>query len=129
MADFVLIFWDEKSRGTKFVIDECEKKVKERLGVELVIHMDPIETDNEEIEAAKKIVGGVLEEIDPALTYHDFRMTPAADTRINLIFDVVVPNSVSLPQNELYKLICEKTKKIHPIFECVITFDNDYTGK
>ena len=25
MADFVLIFWDEKSRGTKFVIDECEK--------------------------------------------------------------------------------------------------------
>ncbi len=111
------------------LIDECEKKVKERLGVELVIHMDPIETDNEEIEAAKKIVGGVLEEIDPALTYHDFRMTPAADTRINLIFDVVVPNSVSLPQNELYKLICEKIKKIHPIFECVITFDNDYTGK
>ncbi len=27
-ADFVLIFWDGKSKGTKFVINECEKKNK-----------------------------------------------------------------------------------------------------
>ena len=27
-ADMVLAFWDGSSRGTKFVIDECEKKGK-----------------------------------------------------------------------------------------------------
>ncbi len=27
-ADFVLILWDGKSKGTKFVIDECEKQNK-----------------------------------------------------------------------------------------------------
>ena len=35
-ADLVLAFWDGKSRGTKFVIDSCEK-----LGVEVrVIRLD-----------------------------------------------------------------------------------------
>ncbi len=28
-ADFALIFWDGKSRGTKFVINECEKQKKQ----------------------------------------------------------------------------------------------------
>ncbi len=27
-ADFVLVFWDGKSRGTKYVIDICKKKNK-----------------------------------------------------------------------------------------------------
>lgn len=33
-ADIVLAFWDEKSRGTKFVIDSCQK-----LGVEVRVHI------------------------------------------------------------------------------------------
>lgn len=111
------------------LIDNCEKAIKEDLGVELVIHMDPIETDNNEIDAAKEIVARVLNEINPDFTFHDFRMTPSADKRINLIFDVVVPTYVTTSHKELSKIICEKIKEIHPVFECVITFDNDYIGK
>lgn len=33
-ADIVLAFWDEKSRGTKFVIDSCH-----RLGVEVRVYI------------------------------------------------------------------------------------------
>ena len=33
-ADIVLVFWDGKSRGTKFVIDSCH-----RLGVEVRVHI------------------------------------------------------------------------------------------
>ena len=28
MADYVLVFWDGRSRGSRFVIDECEKSGK-----------------------------------------------------------------------------------------------------
>ena len=71
-------------------IDTCEKLVKEKLGVELVVHMDPIETDNEEINSAKETISTFLRTIHPDLSVHDFRMTPKSDTHINFIFDDLV---------------------------------------
>lgn len=110
-------------------IDICEKLVKENLGVELVIHMDPIETDNEEIDAAKQTIAAALYKIDNGFSLHDFRMTPKSDNRINLIFDVVVPRSVDMPLDTLKKEICRAAKTVDTRYECVITFDNDYIGK
>ncbi len=110
-------------------IDICEKLVKEKLGVELVIHMDPIETNNTEIEAAKAAILAALADINHDFSLHDFRMTPKSDTRINLIFDVVVPSSNSVPLDTLKEQICSTAKTVDKRYECVITFDNDFTGK
>ncbi len=110
-------------------IDLCEKLIKERLGVELVIHMDPIETDNEETALAKKQMEDIITTINPALTLHDFRMTPKTENRTNLIFDVVVPTSVKIPADSLQDMICAAAKDKNPCYVCVITFDNDYTGR
>ena len=110
-------------------IDICEKLVKEKLGVELVIHMDPIETDNAEIDAAKSAISAALMSINKDFSLHDFRMTPKSENRINLIFDVVVPSSVNMPLDALKKEICKTAKTVDKRYECVITFDNDYTGK
>ncbi len=110
-------------------IDICEKLVKEKMGVELVIHMDPIETDNAEIDAAKSAISAALMSINKDFSLHDFRMTPKSENRINLIFDVVVPSGVNLPLDALKKEICRTAKTVDTRYECVITFDNDYTGK
>lgn len=110
-------------------IDICEKLVNERLGVELVIHMDPIATDNEEIHSVQNALCNALISLHPDLSLHDFRMTPKGDSHINLIFDVVVPSSVNTPQNVLRNKIISVAKSINPCFECIITFDNDYTGR
>lgn len=40
-ADFVLAFWDGKSRGTKFVIDECKKQNK----IVRIVLMDSEQTE------------------------------------------------------------------------------------
>ena len=40
-VDLVLAFWDGKSRGTKFVIDECKKRNK----IVRVILMNPEQTE------------------------------------------------------------------------------------
>ena len=109
-------------------VDLCEKVVAERLGVELVIHMDPIDIENEVTMNTRNQIDGVVKAIDSRLSIHDFRMTPKGDTRTNLIFDVVVPSDIPFSQEELGKQIAESAKRLDSTFCCVITFDNDYTG-
>ena len=109
-------------------IDICEKLVAEKLGVNLVIHMDPIDTDDEAIAKAREDMISVIKEIDTRLTLHDFRMTPASDTRTNLIFDVVVPTELKLSEKQLNEIICQKAKEKDKTYVCVITYDRDFVG-
>ncbi len=110
-------------------IDLCEKLVGERTGIALVIHMDPIDVNDERVAVAKTAMQGILSEIDGRLTLHDFRMTPAASRKTNLIFDVVIPARFGLSADELNRLICEKAREVDKTYCCVITFDNDFTGR
>ena len=109
-------------------IDLCEKLVSEKLDVCLVIHMDPIDTDNEVLSETKQKLSDAIKVIDEKLSLHDFRMTPLSDKRTNLIFDVVVPNDLKVTHKELQEKITVMAQLINPTFQCVITFDNDYTG-
>ena len=109
-------------------IDLCEKLVAEKLGVNLVIHMDPIDTNDETIAKAREDMISVIKEIDARLTLHDFRMTPASDTRTNLIFDVVIPTELKLSEKQLDEIICQKAKEKDKPYVCVITYDRDFVG-
>lgn len=110
-------------------IDLCEKLVDEKLDISLVIHMDPIDVNNEAVAKTKESITNAVKEIDSNMSIHDFRMTPASKKRTNLIFDVVVPSTVKISHEELGELINESARKINPTYCCVITFDNDFTGR
>ncbi len=110
-------------------IDICEKLVQEKTGVELVIHMDPIDTDDENISFAKSQLSTAISELHPRLSLHDFRMTPGGKNRTNLIFDVVVPDDIQFSHSELKEKIGELARNINKTYCCVITIDNDYTGR
>lgn len=107
-------------------IDICEKVVGEKCGISLVIHMDPVNVNDESVLRAKEDMAGVIKSIHPDLTLHDFRMTPPSSERTNLIFDVVVPNSVKLSETELDTEIKKRAKQIDKTYECVITYDKSY---
>lgn len=109
-------------------IDLCENLIKQRLGVSVVIHMDPIDTNDESITLIRSQLANAITVIHERLTLHDFRMTPASDKQTNLIFDVVVPADLKLSHKELQGKIEKMAQLINPTFVCVITFDNDYTG-
>lgn len=110
-------------------IDLCEKLVDEKLDISLVIHMDPIDVNNEAVATNKERITNAVKEIDSNMSVHDFRMTPAGEKRTNLIFDVVVPSTVKMSHEELNELISECARKINPTYCCVITFDNDFSGR
>ena len=109
-------------------VDLCEKVVGEKLGVELVVHMDPIVTNDETVNKTKEQLRAVLGEIDRSLSFHDFRMTPKGENRTNLIFDVVLPVNFTISEEEISEKITTEMRKLDPTFFFVITFDKDYTG-
>ncbi len=109
-------------------IDLCEKLVMEKTDVCLVIHMDPIDVNNEQVTLVKQRLAEAIRTIDERLTLHDFRMTPAAKHRTNLIFDVVLPANFKYSPDEMNEKIGAIAKEIDPTYCCVITYDNDFTG-
>ena len=110
------------------IIDRIEREVSKKLGIFLVIHMDPVETRDQELLKAKKQVHQVLAGIDEQITFHDFRMVNG-ENQINLIFDVVMPYSYSGDrQNELLSTIINKVKEVDSRYECVITVDKSFVG-
>lgn len=107
-------------------IDICEKVVGEKCGISLVIHMDPVNVNDESVMTAKREMIEIIKSIHPDLSLHDFRMTPPSDERTNLIFDVVIPNSVPFTEKELDEKIKKLAKEKNKTYECVITYDMSY---
>ena len=106
-------------------IDNIEKAVKERFSIELVIHLDPVETNNEKATRLKEMTVKTVLEINDSLSIHDFRIVDGP-THTNLLFDVVVPHKFEISDDKLIKLISEKINAINPDYFCVITIDNSY---
>lgn len=82
------------------MIDNIETELSETLHCEAVIHMDPINAEDEETQRLRMAVNALVQGIDPRLTIHDFR-TVAGPTHTNLIFDAVVPFEVETDHEEL----------------------------
>ena len=109
------------------MIDNIEKEIKEEMGIETVVHMDPIKVDDELTNELRAMVKAVLEQMDPRLSFHDFRVVPGT-THTNLIFDVVVPFGLSVSDEELMKQITERIHDRRCDCFAVITFDRAYTS-
>ena len=110
------------------IIDRAEREVCRKLGVFLVIHMDPVDLKDERIMIAKAQLKNVLEKIDPCVTFHDFRMA-WGKSQVNLIFDVLVPYSYNAEQQiSLKERIGEKMRVIDERYICVIDVDQSYEG-
>ena len=107
-------------------IDNIERELQTQLRCSAVIHMDPIENDDEETKKQKKAVLDILSEIDPKLTMHDFRIVQGP-THTNLIFDVLVPYGFSIGDARLKAEIESQIRKKNPEYYAVINIDKDYT--
>lgn len=111
------------------IIDRIERDILLELGIFLVIHMDPIEVNNERLETAKRHVVNTVAQIDCALTIHDFRMVDG-ESQINLIFDLVVPASYKKEKRkELCQTLRRKMYEIDARYQCVIQVESSYIAE
>ncbi len=107
---------------THDMIDTIEKELRENCGIAATIHMDPIVTDDEQVNALRKKTAEAVQKIHPSMQIHDFRFVAGA-THTNLIFDVVVPFEVKMGEAEVRAAVAEKVKEIDPTYCVVIEVD------
>ncbi|MCI2106188.1 MAG: cation diffusion facilitator family transporter [Intestinimonas sp.] len=107
------------------VIDNTERELHEKFHVEAVIHMDPLDTNDETVRMLRDKVASIAREIDPVLSTHDFRMTAGPDHK-NLIFDVVVPHTFPLSDEQVRAAFTESVKQLGENYYTVISIDHSY---
>lgn len=107
-------------------IDNLERELSEVLGCIAVIHMDPIQTDNENVTRLKEIAENACKRVYENMHLHDFRIVEG-NTHTNLIFDVVVPHGFKMTDSEIKKKIQEEIRKEDESLFTVITVDKNFT--
>lgn len=109
------------------IIDKAEKELSAKYGLFLVIHMDPINTDDKDINRTRNYVEKILEKFPEVESFHDFRMVGEGEYK-NLIFDVVVNCNFDVENNgeDMCNRIDSELKKLHPNFNAVITVDKHF---
>ena len=110
------------------ILDDVERDAMRELRVHLVIHYDPIVTDDDELNHMRTLVQKELAAIDPQLSMHDFRMVRGPQ-HTNLIFDLAVPYSMSDKTAELKRRIDECVQFEDSKYYTVITFDHAMDSK
>ena len=105
-------------------IDNAEFELRDVIGCEPTIHMDPIDLNNEHLSELKEKVAAIIKEYDDVLSFHDFRMVPG-ETHTNLIFDVVVPAKYKKSNSQVNE---ELKEIIHSKLDCfaVIIVEQSY---
>ena len=103
-------------------IDTIEHELRRKLNCNAVIHMDPVSTSDPETLSLKAEVSGYLDQIDPKLSMHDFRIVKGP-THTNVIFDIVIPYDYPVSDQEVMDSITKRIQTSHPDFFTVIEVD------
>ena len=107
------------------MIDLIEREVREKLGIELSIHMDPIMVNDEETDRFRALVTETVKEIESDATIHDFRVVDGP-THTNLIFDVVLPYKSKLSEEQFRAEVEKRVRQRNGKCFCVINIDRSY---
>ncbi len=119
----------ENLEGVHEIIDKIERDILREMGIFIVIHVDPVNLEDEESQIRKKEVIAVIKEIEPEVSIHDFRIIDEQD-KLKLIFDMVLPYSYGEKEKEqLLHKIEAAVKSIDVKYELLITIDNSFIGE
>lgn len=113
------------------MIDNMEVDFMNEMGIQMVIHLDPVALNDERTNELHNQIRSILEEIAAEyacpMSMHDFRVV-FGKTHTNLIFDIAVTNDVPLGNEEIVAMIRESlAERCGKEYRAVITIDRDYT--
>ena len=105
------------------LIDDMERECLKSHNIHLVIHYDPVVTDDPELTRLHILVDELLGEMDARLKTHDFRMVPGGG-HTNLIFDIAMPQDTKLTKLEIQNKLEEALRaREGKTYHTIITFD------
>lgn len=105
------------------IIDDMERECYHSHGIQLVIHYDPVVTDDPELNRMHALVDDILHRYDQRISTHDFRMVEG-NSHTNLIFDVVLPEGMHKQETAIRSHLSDGLKGENKTYYTVITFDS-----
>lgn len=109
------------------LMDNIEKDFREELNINLTIHMDPLDLENEHVTKLYKKVKQILKEFDEEVNFHDFRIV-SGKSHTNMIFDVVVPFEKDYKEEDFQELLHEKLKDEEQQYYFVLTIERPFVN-
>lgn len=113
---------DEDAQHSHDIVDDIECDALRELNVQLVIHCDPVNTCDAELNEMRGVLEEILQGIDPALSMHDLRMIRGTG-RPQLTFDLEVPYAMSSRHEEIERSIDAALQARGKEYETLIRFD------
>lgn len=111
------------------IVDRIERDCARKLGIFLVIHMDPVEMADERVAEYKALVEEVVEGLDSRLQFHDFRIVDGME-KVNLIFDLVVPREYNQQlRDTIKKKVSDVVHERNPQCYCILTVENSFCAE
>lgn len=106
------------------IIDDLERECLKSHGIHLVIHYDPVVTNDPELDRMRELVGSILQVRDSRLSIHDFRMVPGTG-HTNLVFDVSLPADLAGQEKQIQTALESALNDLgQGTYYTVITFDH-----
>ena len=105
------------------LIDDMERECLNSHNVHLVIHYDPVITDDPELRRLKEEVSALLRSRDRRLSLHDFRMVQGR-RHMNLVFDVALPSDLRQQGAQIRQWLEDTLNETEPaVYHVKITYD------
>lgn len=105
-------------------IDNIERDLRREMGLQVTIHMDPIVTNDPELDLLRAELKEILTPFGERVQYHDLRLVRGT-THSNVLFDLLVPFGYELSDEELCRRVDAAVRQKHPTYFTVITVDKD----
>lgn len=105
-------------------IDHLEREIREKFGIDAVIHMDPVSADGD-TGALLEFIEAAAREIDPAITVHDLQ-TAVCGERRDVFFDVTAPYGLSVTDEEIERRLKEALENRDRHFNATIRIDHPF---
>ncbi len=106
-------------------IDNIERELNSKFNCTATIHLDPIDMNDTFTRELKGKVIALISTIYPDFTLHDFR-TVVGPTHTNVLFDVVVPFTCNIRDEEIQATICIAITNLDATYRCVLMVDRSY---
>lgn len=105
------------------VIDSIEEDFRKNDNLNVVIHLDPIVTTDPHVSELRREIAQFVSGLDSRMSIHDLRIVPG-DNRTNVIFDILEPYGVEIPEQDLVSKVTAAVAAKHLGHHCVITVDH-----
>ena len=109
-------------------IDRMERECLKNYGTHLVIHYDPVVTDDPEVNSTKRLVNTIIKVRDGRLTIHDFRMVDDGES-VKMSFDMILPEDLRGQEQSIKETVEKALNSLDSKkYYADITFDMESEG-